>query len=64
MKEYIEMKVKKNGVVVRVYDIGLYGKVAYATIFNSNAERKTGNGWETVKMSTLVPIDYDPNISA
>jgi hypothetical protein len=62
MKEYIEMKVKLTEEVVRVYHIGLYGKVAYATIFKANATTKVGEKWETVKLSTLIPVDYNPTL--
>lgn len=61
MKEFIEMRDRDSGVVVRVYHIGLYNKVSYATIFNANTEKKAGCGWKTVKTSTLVPLDYDEN---
>lgn len=58
MKEYIEMRVRKTEEVVHVYNIQIVGETSYATIFNANMAIKSGNGWQTVKMSTLLPMDF------
>lgn len=52
-----EMRLKKNGVVVRVYEI----QDGRAYIFNPEAFQKVNNGWESVKLSQLVPMDFPIN---
>ena len=52
-----ETRLKKNGVVVRVYEI----QDGRAYIFNPEAFQKVNNGWESVKLSQLVPMDFPIN---
>lgn len=54
MNNYIEMKLKKNGVKVRVYNISISaeGKGSYATVW-SESERN----WQTMKINQLIPVD-------
>lgn len=51
---YEEMRIKKPGNVVRVYNI----TDGIATIFNPEMYFKVNNGWQKVKVSLLVPIDF------
>lgn len=57
MSLYEEMRIKKPGNVVRVYDI----TDGMATIFNPEMYYKVNNGWMKVKASNLVPIDFPIN---
>lgn len=54
---YEEMRMRKNGIVVRVYDISN----GVATIFNPEMYQKNNNGWMNVKVSQLVPMDFPVN---
>lgn len=58
MNDYIEMRMKKGGEVVRVYniDITAEGRKSFATIW-----RPSQNMFETVDMKTLLPLDYSFN---
>ena len=59
MTDFIEMKLRKTGETVRVYDVSVDAGNSYATIFSpSLAGKQSGNGWQTVKMSALVPLDF------
>lgn len=61
MNEFIEMKLRKTGEIVRVYGVSVAVETgcSYATIFNSGlASKQSGNGWQTVKMSALIPLDF------
>ncbi len=59
MNEFIEMKLRKTGETVRVYSASVEAGCSYATIFSpSLAGKQAGNGWQTVKMSALVPLDF------
>ena len=55
MNDYIEMRIKKGGEIVRVYNIGISaeGQKSFATIW-----RPSQNTFETVQMKNLVPLDY------
>ena len=59
MTNYIEMKLRKTGETVRVYNFSNDGTTALATIYSpSLAGKQQGNGWQTVKVSALVPLDF------
>ena len=55
MNDYIEMRIKKGGEIVRVYNIGISaeGQKSFATIW-----RPSQNMFETVQMKILAPLDY------
>lgn len=54
---YEEMRLKKTGEVVRVYDI----TDGVATIFDPSLYQKQNNGWSKVKASQVVPLDFPLN---
>lgn len=54
---YEEMRLKKSGEVVRVYDI----TDGIATIFDPSLYQKQNNGWSKVKASQVVPLDFPLN---
>lgn len=54
---YEEMRLKKTGEVVRVYDI----TDGVATIFDPSLYQKQNNGWSKVKASQIVPLDFPLN---
>lgn len=59
MNNYFEMIYRKTGELVRVY--GTAGKDGrlFATIYRpSLAGRDPSNGWETVKMTALIPPEF------
>lgn len=59
MTNYIEMKFRKTGETVRVYNFSTDGNMSLATIYvPSIAVKQHGNGWQTVKTSALVPLDF------
>ena len=59
MINYIEMKLRKTGETVRVYNFSTDGTTYLATIYSpSLAGKQQGNGWQTVKVSALVPLDF------
>lgn len=59
MTNYIEMKMRKTGETVRVYNFSTDGTSSLATIYvPSLAGKQQGNGWQTVKVSALVPLDF------
>ena len=52
----MEMYFKRNNCVVKVYK---FFEDKTALIYNpSIAGKQSGNGWEKVKLSTLIPIEY------
>lgn len=53
----IEMRLKKSGNVVKVYDI----TNGVATIFNPEMYIKNNNGWDQVALKRLVPMEYPVN---
>ena len=55
MNDYIEMRIKKGGEIVRVYNIGISaeGRKSFATIWHPSQ-----NIFETIEMKRLVPRDY------
>ena len=72
MKEYIEMKWRRSGETVRVYNFSTFDRkingsynheiVSYATIFSKIGKRCGGSGWQTVDVHELTPLDcFDEN---
>ena len=62
MIDYIEMKLRKTGETVRVYNFSTEGILSFATIYiPSMAIKQNGNGWQTVKVTALVPLEFWPN---
>lgn len=70
--EYIEMKWRRSGETVRVYNFSILEKssqksynrevVSYATIFSKTGKRCGGSGWLTVDVHELTPLDcFDEN---
>ena len=57
MNGYCEMKLRKTGETVRVYNVSIIDKKSYATIFVPSFAGQHGNGWQFVKISSLIPID-------
>lgn len=57
MALYEEMRLKRSAQVVRVYSI----QDNMALIFNPETYKKQNNGWEKIKISSLVPLDYPVN---
>ena len=57
MNLYEEMRLKKSEQVVRVYSI----QDNMALVFDPERYKKQNNGWEKVKVSSLVPLDYPVN---
>lgn len=55
---YEEMRLKPSGNTVRVYSVSQDGT---ALVFDSERYIKNNNGWEKVKASRLVPLDYPLN---
>lgn len=59
MKDCIEMRMRKTGEIVRVYSIHSDGNYPTAIIYvPSLAVKQQGNGWQTVRMSLLVPPEF------
>lgn len=54
---YEEMKLKKSGMIVRVYDV----TDGMATIFDPNLYQNQNNGWKIIKISNLIPMDFPIN---
>lgn len=54
---YEEMRLKKTGETVRVYDI----TDGVATIFDPSLYQRQNNGWAKVKASQVVPMDFPLN---
>lgn len=53
MKDYIEMRWKKSGEIVRVYDMFPSHEGCWCTVW-----RPSQKYFETVKIKNLIPIDY------
>lgn len=53
---YEEMRYKKSGEVVRVYAINAEDNTA--VIFSASKYIAANNGWDNVKLSRLVPLDF------
>lgn len=59
MNNYSEMIYRKTGETVRVYGISVENCNSLATVFiPSLAGKQQGNGWQTVKTSALVPMEF------
>ena len=70
MTEYVEMKWRRTGETVRVYNFstvavtkhgsrGEYCEVlSYATIFSRSGKMQGGSGWKTVEVHELTPIEF------
>lgn len=56
---YEEMRLRKTGETVRVYAINPPENIA--TIFSASQYTKTNNGWQKIKLSQLVPMDFPIN---
>jgi hypothetical protein len=56
---YEEMRLRKTGETVRVYAIAPSENIA--TIFSASQYTKTNNGWQKIKLSQLVPMDFPIN---
>ena len=56
---YEEMRLRKTGETVRVYAINPSENIA--TIFSASQYTKTNNGWQKIKLSQLVPMDFPIN---
>ncbi len=54
---YEEMRFKKTGEIVRVYDV----TDGIATIFDPSLYQRQNNGWAKVKTSQVVPLDFPLN---
>ncbi len=55
---WFEMKWRRNGETVRVYNLSVVEKETYATIFIESAKRCGGSGWATIEIHELTPLDY------
>ena len=53
------MRLRKTGETVRVYAIDPLENIA--TIFSTSQYTKTNNGWQKIKLSQLVPMDFPIN---
>ena len=55
MNDEMEVRIKKSGEVVRIYNIGISaeGRKSFATIWHPSQ-----NIFETIEMKCLVPLDY------
>lgn len=68
MNEYIEMKWRRTGETVRVYNFSVvnepvphsYSHVtkSYATIFSKYGKMQGGSGWMLVEVHELTPIEF------
>lgn len=56
---YEEMRLRKTGETVKVYAIDPSENIA--TIFSTSQYTKTNNGWQKIKLSQLVPMDFPIN---
>lgn len=56
---YEEMRLRKTGETVRVYAIDPSENIA--TIFYASQYTKINNGWQKIKLSQLVPMDFPIN---
>ena len=53
------MRLRKTGETVRVYAIDPSENIA--TIFSASQYTKINNGWQKIKLSQLVPMDFPIN---
>lgn len=59
MTNYIEMKLRKTGETVRIYNFSVENGCPHAIIYSpSLASKQGGNGWQIVKASALIPVDF------
>jgi hypothetical protein len=67
MNEYIEMKWRRNGETVRVYNFSVVNEKinsyhnetkSYATIFSRSGKMCGGSGWQVVEVHELTPIEF------
>ena len=67
MSEFIEMKWRRSGETVRVYNFSVVDKKttssqneikSYATIFSRLGKLQGGSGWLTVEVHELTPIEF------
>lgn len=60
MNSYFEMIYKKTGELVRVYSVSVENNISFATIYRPSMAGlgQPANGWQTVKMTSLVPPDF------
>lgn len=67
MNEFIEMKWRRSGETVRVYNFSVVDKKiteshneikSYATIFSELGKKYGGSGWLTVEVHELTPIEF------
>ena len=60
MNEYFEMILRKTGEVVRVYGVSVESNISFATIYRPSIAGlgQPTNGWQTVKMTALIPPDF------
>ena len=61
MENYVEMRLRPDGEIIRVYSMVYDGNCASAIIFVPSMHMKMNNGWQKVKMSKLVPLDIPLN---
>ena len=60
MNNYFEMILRKTGEVVRVYGVSVESNISFATIYRPSIAGlgQPTNGWQTVKMTALIPPDF------
>lgn len=60
MADFFEMKFRKTGETVRVYAVSVDNNHSFATIYRPSIAGlgNPANGWETVKMASLIPLDF------
>lgn len=54
---YFEMRRRKDGEVVRVYEV----KDGMALIFSASQYQRDGGGWQKIKMTQMIPIEFPVN---
>lgn len=68
MNEYIEMKWRRTGETVRVYNFSVvnepiphsynHATKSYATIFSKSGKMQGGSGWKLVEVHELTPMEF------
>jgi len=68
MKDYVEMKWRRSGETVRVYNFSTIDQKfnyshnhelkSYAIIFSELGKIQGGSGWQTVEVHELTPIEF------
>ena len=68
MNDYIEMKWRRTGETVRVYNFSVVNEPvrnsychvtkSYATIFSKNGKMQGGSGWLLVEVHELSPVEF------